>query len=108
GVIGVGAVQVNMLIMTMLASSLPAGAIAALYYADRLNQLPLGVIGTALASTLLPTLTHHMAANEDKEVTRHFSRAIEIALFLCLPCCAILVLASYPITRILFQHGVFD
>jgi putative peptidoglycan lipid II flippase len=108
GVIGVSATQVNVLISTMLASTLPSGAIAALYYADRLNQLPLGVIGGALSTTLLPVLTHHIAAKEGAKVISHFTRAIEIGLLLCLPACLILVLAPIPIVRILFEHGVFN
>jgi putative peptidoglycan lipid II flippase len=108
GVIGTGADQVNILVSAMFASSLPAGAVAALYYADRLNQLPLGVVGGAIATVLLPVLSHHIAAKENDAVIGHFSRAIEMALLLCFPASLILVLAAFPIVRILFQHGAFD
>ncbi|MDX2028945.1 MAG: murein biosynthesis integral membrane protein MurJ [Alphaproteobacteria bacterium] len=108
GVIGISADQIHLLVSTILASTLPSGAIAALYYADRVNQLPFGVIGGAIATTLLPVLTHHIAARETKETTHHFSRAIEIALLVSLPVGLVLLLAAEPLIRILFQHGAFD
>ncbi|MDP9127631.1 MAG: murein biosynthesis integral membrane protein MurJ, partial [Pseudomonadota bacterium] len=108
GVLGTGADQFNLLVTTIMASSLPSGVIAGLYYADRLNQLPLGVIGGAVATALLPALTRHIAAREESATIHYFSRALEIALILCLPACLILIIAAVPIVQLLFEHGVFD
>ncbi len=108
GVIGTGADQLNLLITTIMASTLPSGAVAALYYAERLTQLPLGVIGGAVATALLPALTHHIAAKETSQTVHYFSRAVEISIMLCLPAALVLLFMPLPIVQLLFQHGVFD
>ncbi len=108
GAIGAGAAQINIMLSTILASFLPTGAVSFLYYADRLNQLPLGIIGIAVATTLLPTLARH-EANGDKDKVRHYtSRAIEFSLLLGLPAAIGLALAGEPIIRTLFEHGKFS
>jgi putative peptidoglycan lipid II flippase len=108
GVFGASADQINFVIMTIMASTLTPGTVAALYYASHLNQLPLGVIGGAIGTALLPELTRHVAANEPQQVIRRISRALELGIGLSLPMCLVLVLAPDPIVRILFQHGQFD
>lgn len=57
GAVGAGAAQINLLLTTIFTSLLPTGAVSYLYYADRLNQLPLGILGIAVATTLLPILS---------------------------------------------------
>ncbi len=107
GAIGSGAAQINIMLSTILASFLPTGAVSYLYYADRLNQLPLGIVGIAVATTLLPTLSRH-EANADKDKVRHYtSRAIEFSFLLGLPAAVGLALAAQPIIQTLFQHGKF-
>ena len=72
--LGAGAMQINLLVDTILASLLPAGAIAGLYYADGIAQLPLGIIGIALGTALLPRLSHLEAADDAEGVRRVLAR----------------------------------
>jgi putative peptidoglycan lipid II flippase len=107
GALGAGAAQVNLLISTILASTLPTGAVSYLFYADRLNQLPLGIVGIAVATTLLPLLSRHIE-NGNHDNARHYtSRAIEFCLMLGLPATVGLALVAQPIIQTLFEHGVF-
>lgn len=107
GAIGAGAAQINLLLTTILASLLPTGAVSYLYYADRLNQLPLGIIGIAVATTLLPFLSRFEAAGDQESIRRTISRAIEFCLALGLPAAIGLGLAAQPIIQTLFEHGAF-
>ena len=107
GAIGAGAAQINLLLSTILASTLPTGAVSYLYYADRLNQLPLGVVGIAVATTLLPLLSRHVEAGDEDKIRHYMSRAIEFCLALGLPATIGLALAAEPILQTLFQHGAF-
>jgi putative peptidoglycan lipid II flippase len=105
--VGAGAQQINMLISTMLASTLPTGAVSCLSYADRLNQLPLGIIGIAVGTTLLPLLSRHVEAGAEDNVRHYTSRAIEFCLMLGLPAAMGFILLAQPIVQILFEHGAF-
>jgi putative peptidoglycan lipid II flippase len=105
---GAGASQINLAISTALAGGLlSAGSISALYYADRLNQLPLGMIGIGLGTVLLPTVSRLLSNGRDAEAMETQNRGIELALFLTLPATAAFIFASEPIVRGLFQHGAF-
>ena len=105
---GAGAVQVNLLISTALAGRLlEAGSISYIYYADRLNQLPLGLIGIGLGTILLPTLSRQLAAKEDEVAMTTQNRGIELALLLTLPATVAFIVAAEPIIAGLFQHGAF-
>src|SRR4029077_8325640 len=84
--IGSGGVQLALFADTIIASFLPAGAISALYYADRLNQLPIGVIGIAGGTVLLPEMARRIAAGDDAGARQAHSRAIEFTLLLSVPC----------------------
>src|SRR5271155_2804190 len=64
GVLGAGVTQINLLISTALASLLASGSVSYLYYADRLNQLPLGVVGIAVATAILPPLSRQVRAGD--------------------------------------------
>jgi putative peptidoglycan lipid II flippase len=107
GAIGAGASQINMLLSTILASTLPTGTVACLSYADRLDQLPQGIVGIAVATTLLPILTRHVQAGEEDRARHFVSRAIEFCILLGMPATIGFVLAAKPIVQTLFEHGAF-
>lgn len=107
GAIGTGITQIQMVLNTLIASFLPAGAVSALYYADRLTQLPLGIVGIALGTALLPTLTRLLVEDRTDDVAATQSRAIEYGLLLGLPAAAGLILLAGPIVHVLFERGAF-
>ncbi len=108
GLVGAGVVQLNLAMDTIIGSLLPTGSVSLLYYADRVNQLPLGVIGTAIGTALLPLLSRQArsGAEEDSRIT--LNRALEYGLFLTLPAAAGLMVLAVPIMTVLFQRGAFD
>lgn len=106
--LGAGAVQFNLLISTSLAARfLPQGAVSYLYYADRLNQLPLGLIGIGVGTAMLPGLSRQIAGGDGAGANSTQNRAIELSLVLTLPATAALMVAALPIIRALLQHGAF-
>jgi putative peptidoglycan lipid II flippase len=88
-------------------ASLSASAVSYLYYADRLNQLPLGVVGIAIGVVLLPDLSAKLAANDEAAVMASQNRSFEFALLLTLPAAVALMVVPLPIVRVLFEHGAF-
>lgn len=107
--LGAGAVQINLIVSTALAGALLAeGSISYIYYADRLNQLPLGMIGIGLGTILLPTVSRLLGEKRDAEAMETQNRGIELALFLTLPATIAFLVAAEPIVRGLFQHGQFS
>jgi putative peptidoglycan lipid II flippase len=105
---GAGASQINLAISTALAGGLlSAGSISAIYYADRLNQLPLGMIGIGLGTVLLPTVSRLLSTGKEAEAMDTQNRGLELALFLTLPATAAFIFAAEPIVRGIFQHGAF-
>ena len=105
---GAGAVQFNLLVSTALATGfLPHGSVSYIYYADRLNQLPLGLIGIGLGTVLLPTISHQLGRGADSEAMTTQNRGLELALFFTLPATVALVICGVPIITGLFQHGQF-
>jgi putative peptidoglycan lipid II flippase len=106
-VIGSAGVQLALFADTIIASFLPAGALSALYYADRLNQLPIGVIGIAVGTVLLPEMSRRIAAGDDAGARHSQSRAIELALLLSIPCVAAFLIVPDLIMRALFVRGAF-
>ena len=107
GAIGAGVVQVNLLIDVVIASLLPRGSVSFLYYADRVNQLPLGVIGVAVGTALLPLLSRQLRADEDDRAMGSMNRALEFALLLTVPAAAALMIIPQPIIAVLFERGAF-
>ncbi len=106
---GAGASQINLLISGALAGGLLAsGSLSYIYYADRLNQLPLGMIGIGLGTILLPTISRQLGGGREVEALETQNRGIELALFLTLPAMVALIVAAEPIVRGLFQYGEFD
>src|SRR5216683_7010981 len=108
GVFGAGVTQLNLVISTALASLLAGGSVSYLYYADRLNQLPLGVVGIAVGTAILPPLSRQVRAGDEAAAVTTQNRGIELALLLTLPAAVALAVAGEPILRILFQRGAFD
>jgi len=105
---GTGAVQFNLLVSTALATGyLPHGSVSYIYYADRLNQLPLGLIGIGLGTVLLPTISHQLGRGAHAEAMTTQNRGLELALFFTLPATIALVICGVPIIQGLFQHGQF-
>ncbi|MBC8267843.1 MAG: murein biosynthesis integral membrane protein MurJ [Rhodospirillaceae bacterium] len=105
--LGAGIYQINLLIDTIIASFLPAGSISYLFFADRVNQLPLGVVGVAVGTALLPMLSRQIRAGDDGAVQHSQNRAVEFSLLLTLPAaCALFVIAD-PLVRVLFERGAF-
>lgn len=107
GVLGAGVTQLNLLISTALASLLPGGSVSYLYYADRLNQLPLGVVGIAVATAILPPLSRQVRAGDDAAAVTTQNRGLELALLLTLPAAAALAILALPILATLFERGAF-
>jgi putative peptidoglycan lipid II flippase len=105
--IGGGAQQVSTMLDVVWASLLPAGSISALYYADRISQLPLGVIGIAVGTALLPLLARQLRAGQDEAAMANQNRAIEFGLLFSLPSMAALWILAEPMIRVLFEHGKF-
>ena len=105
---GAGATQINLVISGALTGYLLAeGSLSYLYYADRLNQLPLGIIGIGLGTILLPTISRLLGAGREAEAMETQNRGMELALFLTLPAMVALIVAAEPIVRGLFQYGEF-
>jgi putative peptidoglycan lipid II flippase len=107
GIIGAGVTQLNLAVDVIIASLLPAGAVSYLYYADRVGQLPLGVIGAAIGTAMLPLLSRQVRAGESLSAHRTMNRAMEMSLLLCLPAAAGQAAAAWPIVSVLFQRGAF-
>ncbi|WP_395712051.1 murein biosynthesis integral membrane protein MurJ [Reyranella sp.] len=105
--IGGGVQQISTMLDVVWASLLPVGTISALFYADRLAQLPLGVVGIAIGTALLPLLARQLRAGERQAAMANQNRAIEVGLLLGLPAAAALWLLAEPLTRVLFQRGQF-
>lgn len=106
GLLGIGVGQLNLLIGSWFASHLPAGTVAYLFYADRLVQLPLGIVGVALGTALLPSLSRAVRLGEIAHEVQN--RAVELALLLGLPAAVGLAVLARPIISVLFERGAFD
>lgn len=107
GVVGAGIYQINMAVDTILVSLVGTGAISWLYYANRLQQLPLGVIGAAISVALLPILSKCLKEQQLDEARRTQDKAVEYGLLLSLPAAVLLIVLAEPIVSLLFQHGKF-
>jgi putative peptidoglycan lipid II flippase len=107
GVIGSGVIQLNIIIGTIIASFLPTGAISHIYYADRLNQLPLAIFGISMGVVLLPNLSKAIKNNDKERIQATQNRSIEFSLLISIPSAIGLYILSYPIIHILFERGAF-
>ena len=106
--IGQGAIQFNLLVSTSLAARfLAEGSVSYLYYADRLNQLPLGLIGIGVGTAILPALSRQIGGGDARAAGHTQNRALELALLLALPAAVALVVSAGPLVRGVFEHGAF-
>ncbi len=101
-----GITQINTLIGTAIAST-QASAVSSLAYADRVYQLPLGVIGIAVAIVLLPELARALKAGNDVEAAILQNRSVEFSLFFTLPAAGAILVLAEPIVRVLYERGAF-
>ena len=106
--IGGGAYQINTLLQVYFLNQLEGSAISWMNYADRLNQLPLGIIGIALSTAILPTLSKFVGANDKQGAARIQSNAIELGMLLTLPASVALAVCAIPFITMIFQGGRFD
>jgi putative peptidoglycan lipid II flippase len=105
--IGSAETQIALFADTIIASFLVAGSLSALYYADRLNQLPIGVIGIAAGTVLLPEMAKRIAAGDDAGARHSQNRVIEITLLLAVPCMIAFLIVPELIMQALFGRGAF-
>jgi putative peptidoglycan lipid II flippase len=105
--VGSAGVQLALFADTIIASFLATGALSALYYADRINQLPIGVIGIAAGTVVLPEMSRRLAAGDEAGATNAQNRAIEFTLLLSIPCLAAFFVVPELIMRALFMRGAF-
>jgi putative peptidoglycan lipid II flippase len=106
-IVGSAGVQLALFADTIIASLLPAGAVSALYSADRLNQLPIGVIGIAAGTVILPEMSRRIAGGDHAGAVHAQSRAIEFTLLLSIPCVVAFFVIPDLIMRALFMRGAF-
>ena len=105
--IGSAETQIALFADTIIASFLAAGALSALYYADRLNQLPIGVIGIAAGTVLLPEMARRIAAGDEGGARHAQNRVVEMTLLLAVPCMVAFLIVPELIMRALFGRGAF-
>ncbi len=105
--VGSAGTQLALFADTIIASFLSAGAISALYYADRIDQLPIGVIGIAVGTVLVPEMTRRIANGDQAGAISAQNRAIEFALLLAIPCVVGFLVVPDLIMRALFARGAF-
>lgn len=104
---GSGVVQINLFIGAFIASWLPTGAISYMNYADRLNQLPLSVVGVAVSTALLPILSKSIRKGNESQALRNQNTALEFSLFLVLPAMTGLICLAPQLIKMVFERGAF-
>lgn len=106
-VLGVSVSQISLVINTIFASFLPTGSVSWLYYADRLMEFPAGLLGAALGTILLPSLSRTHATNNHSEFSALLDWGLRLTLLLTLPAALALAILGVPLLATLFQHGAF-
>ena len=106
GIISGGIMQINLVIATMIATTIDR-AVSYLYYADRVYQLPLGIIVVTIGTVLLPDLSRKLRANDQQGALDSQNRALELSLFLTFPAAVALIAIPAPVLHTLFEHGEF-
>jgi putative peptidoglycan lipid II flippase len=103
--LGSGVVQVNIFLDMLIASYLPTGSVSYLEYADRLNQLPLSVIGIAVGTALLPMLSKQIRTKDFEIAHKTQNLALEYAMVLAIPATIGFFVLAYPVSQTIYQHG---
>ena len=104
---GGGILQINLLVDTILASLLGFGAVSYLYFADRITQLPLGIIGVALSTSLLTSLSRASAQNDIKQFSKELTISFKIGLFFSIPAAFVFIFYNDLLIKVLFERGEF-
>lgn len=107
GVLGSGVYQINLFLDTLFVSLVGAGAMSWLNYAQHLFQLPIGIIGVAIGTALLPVLSHHIKAGEHEQANTQLNRGLELSIAMSGASMIGLIFLAEPIIRTLFEHGMF-
>ena len=107
-VFGVSVSQISLLINTIFASFLVTGSVSWLYYADRLMEFPAGVLGAALGTILLPSLSKHHASGSAADYSRLLDWGLRVTVLLALPAAAALAVLAMPLIATLFHYGRFS
>jgi len=106
GLVAGGIPQITIIAAVMVASA-SRSAVSWLYYANRLIELPLGIVGIAIGTVLVPAFTHALRSGDRAELAAAESRGLEISLFLALPAAVALAVLATPIVAVLFERGAF-
>lgn len=104
---GAAVYQINVLVVTLLASFLPSGSVSYLWFADRVSEFPLGVFAIAVATAALPTLSDHAAEKDLERFRTTLGVSLRLTFLLSIPAAVGLFLLSEPIVKILFERGAF-
>lgn len=100
--------QVMAVVDRVLGSGLPAGSIAALAFAERINALALGLVATSISTVMFPLLAKHAATGEWEEFKSKAARGVTIVSFIVLPLASIMLCLAEPIVQLIYQHGAFE
>lgn len=106
--VGLSVVQINLLVNTWLASTLPAGSVSFLYYGMRLIHFPLGIFAVALSTVLLPTLSKNAAEEDVAALSETTGFALRFLFFVIAPAMTGLIFLRMPIVHLVYEHGAFD
>ncbi len=106
-ILGVSVAQISLVINTIFASFLQSGSVSWMYYADRLMELPTGVLGVALGTILLPTLSKHVASDNTQEFSALLDWGLRLCMLLAMPAAVALAVLSFPLVTTLFMYKEF-
>lgn len=104
---GAAVYQLNVLVVTLLASFLPEGSVSYLWYADRISEFPLGIFAIAVATATLPTLSDHAAEKNHGALKETLNFGLRLSFLIAIPAAAGLYLLAKPVVTVLFQRGEF-
>ena len=105
-ILGVSVGQISLIINTIFASFLVSGSVSWMYYADRLMEFPTGVLGVALGTILLPSLSRSHSSGNAEEYSRLLDWGLRLCLLLALPSAVALAVISEPLIAALFQYAI--
>jgi putative peptidoglycan lipid II flippase len=107
GILGAGVWQINLLVDVQACSFLKEGAVSYVYFADRINQLPLGTLGIAMSTVLLPTLSKLLQGGKTEQAAIEFNRGVSLAFFLAVPAAFCMITIPHILTTIVYERGSF-